>query len=54
VGQSGVTQASQRIALKRSQDKNLRKIVKRIEKNILLSDIAMVITNYPLKRGMKK
>ena len=36
VGQSGVTQASQRIALKRSQDKNLRKIVKRIEKNILL------------------
>jgi putative transposase len=36
VGQSGVTQASQRIALKRSKDKNLRKIVKRIEKNILL------------------
>jgi REP element-mobilizing transposase RayT len=36
VGQSGVTQASQRIALKRSQDKNLRQIVKRIEKNIVL------------------
>ena len=36
VGQSGVSQASQRIALRRSKDKNLRKIVKRIEKNILL------------------
>jgi REP element-mobilizing transposase RayT len=39
VGQSGVSQASQRIALKRSQDKNLRKIVKRIEKNIFLSNV---------------
>ena len=34
VGPSGVSQASRRIALKRSQDKNLRKIVKRFEKNI--------------------
>ena len=36
VGQSGVTQASQRIALERSKDKDLRKIVKRIENDILL------------------
>ena len=36
IGQSGVTQASQRVGLKRSKDKNLRKIVKQIEKNILL------------------
>ncbi len=34
VGPSGVTQASQRVALKRRKDKNLRKIVNQIE-NIL-------------------
>ena len=36
VGPSGVSQASQRIALKRSKDQKLSKIVKRIEKNIPL------------------
>jgi hypothetical protein len=35
MGQSGVSQVSQRIVLKRSKDKKLRKIVERIEKNIL-------------------
>jgi hypothetical protein len=35
VGQSGVSQASQRIAHKSSKDQNLRKILKRIEKDIL-------------------
>jgi REP element-mobilizing transposase RayT len=36
VGPSGVSQASQRIALKRSKDQKLSKIVKRIEKNVFL------------------
>ena len=36
VGPSGVSQASQRIAFKRSKDQKLSKIVKRIEKNISL------------------
>ena len=36
VGPSGVSQASRRIALKRSKDQKLSKIVKRIEKNISL------------------
>ncbi len=39
IGQSGVTQASQRIALKRSKDEKLREIIKRIEKKILLSNV---------------
>jgi hypothetical protein len=36
VGPSGVTQASQRVALRRSKDKSLRKIVNQIKKNIIL------------------
>jgi putative transposase len=36
VGPSGVSQASRRIALKRSKEQKLSKIVKRIEKNIYL------------------
>jgi len=36
IGQSGITQASHRIALKTERDEKLRKIVKRIEKIILL------------------
>jgi hypothetical protein len=39
VGPSGVSQASQRIALKRSKDQELSKIVKRIEKNIFLLNV---------------
>jgi REP element-mobilizing transposase RayT len=34
LGPSSVSQASRRIALKRSKDQKLNKIVKRIEKNI--------------------
>jgi len=39
IGQSGITQASHRIALKTGKDEKLRKIVKRIEKMLLLSNV---------------
>lgn len=39
IGLSGVTQASQRIALRISKDKRLRKIVKKIEKMIIFRNV---------------
>jgi hypothetical protein len=37
IGESGVTQASRRIGIKTRKDKELRKIVKAIERKIILS-----------------